>query len=118
MVKKGKKGKKAKRPNHVGAMAGILGFGMNVFLDPEKDPRTGSTASAVHWLIREPTMAIPERINRAKVVVIANLKEPETYIPLAVGAMASASKKIPLVRMVATPVDSAIAKFTHGRWRL
>lgn len=117
MAKKGKKAKRARRPNHVGAMAGIAGFGMNVLLGAETVPQ-GSTASAVHWLIGEPTMPIPERINRAKFVIVQNLKEPETYVPLVVGAVASAGKRIPVVRMVATPVDSAIAKFTRGRWRL
>ena len=45
-------------------------------------------------------------------------KDTKTYLPAAAGAVASASKNIPGLRIIARPVDRAIKSLTRGRWGL
>ena len=40
---------------------------------------------------------------------------PDTYTPVLMGALVSASPKIPLVRLVARPADKAIRRLSKGK---
>lgn len=53
-------------------------------------------------------------VNIAKVAA----KDTKNYYPLIGGVIISASPKLPLVRMLARPLDRAIKDFTKGKWRL
>jgi len=115
--KSGKKGRVTRHVKHAGVMGGLAGFAAKILLDPKTEMH-GSTASAVHWLVGEPNMAIPERISRASNVITQNLKDLDSYYPLIGGALITAAPRIPFVRMVAAPVNTQIRNMTKGRWGL
>ena len=47
-----------------------------------------------------------------------NVTQPENYKYGAAGVLVSASKRVPLLRIAARPVDRFIKSMTGGRWGL
>ena len=43
------------------------------------------------------------------------LSNPKNYIPLVAGTALSVAPKVPLVRIVAKPLDRAVRRLTHGK---
>ena len=101
---------------NAGVTAGAIGTAGSAALT-QKTGKQGSTASALHWLVGEPKMPINERLSRAGDVLRQNATDPHTYVPLALGVGASIAPKVPIVKIIAKPVDNMIQNLTRGKWR-
>jgi len=59
-----------------------------------------------------------ERLRNAMVALKSNATTVSNYYPLAGGAVLTASTRIPVLNMVASPVNSAIRSVTRQKWGL
>lgn len=117
MAKRKSSKNRARHIKHAGVVGGIMGTVAKIMLDP-KTERHGSTASALHWLVGEPNMPLGERISRAQEVAVKNMKDLDTYYPIVGGAVMTAAPRLPLIKIVAAPVNTQIRAMTRGRWGL
>lgn len=101
---------------HVGASAGIVGF-LGKLLLTTGPGAVGGGAPAVSWLM-DASQPWENRLKYAGSSVVANLKSLDSYYPLGMGAAASIAPRVPLVRVVAGPIDRTIAKLSGNKWRL
>jgi hypothetical protein len=118
MVKRKGKGKKrnyAKHVKHVGVMGGLAGFGLNVMTTPGKGSVGGGTA--ITWLMDQ-SQTVPNRLKYATSAMFGNMKELNTYYPLIGGALLTAAPRIPIVKIVANPVNTLIRNMTGQKWGL
>lgn len=111
-----KGGRRRAAKNHVGAGMGIAGFVGKLMLTTGPGA-VGGGAPAYSWLIDQ-SQSVENRLKYAGSSVVANLKSVDSYYPLAAGALVSIAPRVPLLRVVAGPVDRFIAKSTRGKWGL
>ena len=48
--------------------------------------------------------------------LVVNVKDPQRYKYGLAGMLISASKRIPVVNIIARPVDSGLKRLTKGKW--
>jgi len=111
--KKGKKGRKMPKP-HVGAIAGGAATLVHAATSPDG---VGGSRDALTWLM-DASQPVSARMKYAGSAFGHNMMEAETYKPVVLGCLISASPRLPIVGIVARPVDNAIVALTHGKWRL
>jgi len=110
------KGKRHKRVNHAGVTGGIIGTGIMIMMTSGSGASSGNR-TAVEWLM-DRSQTISNRVEYAAESAYHNLMEPSTYAPVIGGALLTASPRIPLVRTIAAPVNSAFKSWSRGRWGL
>lgn len=99
--------------NHIAVALGALATGGAIAYG--NAVAKGGNASAVEWA-KNKSQSFTNRALYAGSALKANALTPAVYVPLVIGAAASASPRIPLVRIVARPVDRMAKKLSHGRW--
>jgi len=116
--RKGLKGRfhRPKVKAHVGVGAGIAGTVYKIMFTTGPGA-VGGGAPAISWLM-DASQTPTNRVKYAVSSMGANLKQFDTYVPLIGGALVTAAPRIPIISMVAKPVDNMLAKMTHGKLRL
>jgi len=99
---------------HVGALGGVMIFGLDMIFG---NPQEGSGWSSPYSQIQAKGFTA-EGLNNAKTALVMNLKQPTNYIPLVVGSAVSASPRIPILKMAAGPLNTAIKSFAGKKWGL
>ena len=101
-----------KLKNHAGTIAGVaITAGELVFNTADSGAGKGRSASA--WMM-DKSQTMTNRVKYAGNCVASNAKDFSTYFPLGVGLLISASPKIPVVKVVAKPLDKMLRNATHG----
>ena len=115
---KGKKGRRHMPKAHVGVSAGLAATGYSVLWGDDAIP--GGLASPVMCIIGDAPAGytMSDRVNMAVRALKIKAVQLDNYKPLVVGAVISAAPRVPVVSMVARPVENAIVKMTRGKWRL
>jgi len=101
-----------KLKNHAGVIGGVVGTVAKMAFDAPVGNKQGNW-NAVTW-IQNKALTPSKRIQYAGSAMISNACDIMTYTPLAVGLVVSASPKIPVVRIVAKPLDKMLRGATHG----
>ena len=96
----------------VGVTAGMLASGAE--LVTARPDTVGSPLSQV----TSSSEPIADRVGYIATGLKENAVKPKTWMGVVGGAVVSASPKIPLVKIIARPIDNAIKAFTRGRWGL
>ena len=114
MAKKKKKGKKGKvtadRAVPLGAAMGAAVTGLKLASDTSYYGGNFSVAQGMVGLVKGTSSATNVVASTRKA-----LSTPKNYIPLVAGAALSVAPKVPLVRIVAKPLDRAVRRLTHGK---
>lgn len=118
MARRGKKSSGRRRHvKHAGVMGGIAGTAFNLIFGGDAVP--GQLGSVAAQLVGPaPGRSIETRLELAGKSFMVKAKNPANYIPLGAGIAATASTKIPIVKIAARPLSDAIANMTGQRWRL
>jgi len=105
--------RRPKLKNHAATIAGLaITAGELVFNTADSGSGKGSSAST--WMMDQ-SQKMSHRIKYAGACVKSNASDYGTYIPLGIGLLISASPKIPVVRIVAKPLDQMLRGATRGR---
>lgn len=110
--KKGKKSKGYAKAKPIGASVGAGGSMLSMALDP--DAATGISPITHLVGVFKGTDSLDSTLRSAKEAAFTM----SNYKWFAIGLAASASKKVPGLRIVARPVDSTLKAMTKGRWGL
>jgi hypothetical protein len=101
-----------KLKNHAGTIAGVvITAGELVF--NTADTGSGKGRSASTWMM-DKSQTMTNRVKYAGDCVASNAKDFGTYVPLGIGLLISASPKIPVLKVVAKPLDQMLRGATHG----
>lgn len=108
---------KAKRKNRkyvipLGASGGVALAGAHCVLDPSTG--VGGSAPAINWMF-DKSQTIPNRIKYATSAAVSNIATVETAVPIVGGAVISAAKRIPILKIVAKPVDNLFRALSKGK---
>lgn len=96
----------------LGVTGGMAMAGAHCVLDPSTG--VGGSAPAINWVF-DKSQTIPNRIKYATSAAVSNIATVETAAPIIGGAIVSAATKIPILKIVAKPVDNAIKAWTKGK---
>lgn len=118
VYRKAKKAKRShKRPvTHYGVVAGGLFTGAAMILNEAKGSKYGS-APAVNWF-KDKSQPMSNRIKYGMEAIKVNAGQLSNYTPLAVGAAITISPKIPIVKLIAQPVNNQVKNMTHQKGAL
>ena len=109
---KKKRAGRTKRVMHLGVDAGIAGVAYNLLT--KRTPNWDSPLTVLQYKDQTVGFKLEHMITPIKTTIM----DLDTWKPLIVGGIASASTKIPVVKKFAQPLDSAIKAHTKGRWGL
>ena len=101
-----------KLKNHAGAIGGVVVTVAELVMNTA-DSGAGKGRSASTWMM-DKSQSMTNRVKYAGSCVKSNATDFGTYVPLGIGLLISASPKIPVVRIVAKPLDKMLRGATHG----
>ena len=109
---KAKRTKKRKFVVPLGVSGGVALAGAHCVLDPSTG--VGGNAPAINWVF-DKSQTIPNRIKYATSAAVSNIATVETAVPIVGGAIVSAATKIPIIKIVAKPVDNLFKALSKGK---
>jgi hypothetical protein len=104
--------RRPKVTSHAASTAGLLISAAEFLVN---DPEPNVIGSPLANLTVNDGRSIADRFNNTLNAVKANAMKPEIYVPAVAGAAISAAPRIPIVRIVAKPLDKTIKGVTKGK---
>jgi hypothetical protein len=119
---KAKRSVRHKKPIALGTSVGAIDAAYSLFMKPapaHKQQVAPLGPSPVDFLIQKHIAgygdSIPAKLGDAFTALKDNARNLNSYKGLAAGFLVSQSKKIPIIEIVAKPLDRGIKRFTKGR---